>query len=81
MDTDYLTVTVEPWIAAALATAIWPYEALPALIGVSYLVGLRVYSLDGSDVDAANYSVFGFRHQPCTPGSTSPTPQGAARRT
>jgi len=58
-------------IAAAENAAIWPFEVLAAILGVAYLVGLRIYGIrdeapNPDEAGASKYSLLGFRHEQTT---------------
>jgi uncharacterized membrane protein len=48
-------------IAAAAGEAIWPFQVLLVVIGISYFAGLRAFGLDTDQPDGAGYSRLGFR--------------------
>jgi hypothetical protein len=54
--------------AAAENAPIWPFEVLGAILGVTFLIGLRIYAVrdeapDPDEAGASRYSITGFRHE------------------
>jgi hypothetical protein len=55
-------------IAAAENAAIWPFEVLATILGVAYVVGLRIYGMRNetptpNEAGARTYSLIGFRRE------------------